>query len=597
MCGFIGFLSLNGSLPRHSMSSGLRQLVNRGPDAFGEWIGDGVYLGHRRLAILDIDARSNQPFLSDCSRYAIVFNGEIYNYLSLRDKLLNRGIILKTNSDTEVLLYLYILEGEQMLAQLRGMFAFVVFDNFMKRAFVARDPYGIKPLFYSQQSEGFIFSSQVRAILETGLVSKDPCPVGQAGFWMLGSIPEPNTWFEHIKSFPVGSYAYVDNGHLGEINRWWDISDCWRSSLKSDSPDDHVYRATKEALMESVAAHLVSDVPIGIFLSGGIDSGALAGLISDLGVRNLHGVTLAYEEFLNTPNDEAPLAAKLASHYGINHHVRYVRYDEFLSDLPGIISAMDQPSIDGVNTWYASKGIAELGLKVVISGVGGDELFQGYGSFRDLPRLVSRWSALNRLPGVLSLARASASLQAWRTGNQRWHHFPDWAGSIEGAWWLRRGLFSPLELPKLMGEELAAEGLAGFSPRLWLSNMSGQLPNEGILAVGQIESTTYLRNQLLRDSDWASMYHSVELRTPLVDAWLLRDLQPYLGSFYRFPNKRLLAEAPNRKLPVELITRKKTGFGIPVKNWLSTGSGKKTNRGGPSQAWARELVGLYEASI
>jgi len=565
----------------------------RGPDAAGAWHDDGVWLGHRRLAILDLDSRSNQPFHSACGRYVIVFNGEIYNFATLRVELAARGVQFRTTSDTEVLIALYQTDGIEMLQRLRGMFAFVIWDRIAKRAFAARDPYGIKPLYVAQTARGVVLGSQVRALLATGQVSDAPCARGQAGFWLLGSVPEPFTWYRDIQALPSGHYAWVDEGRMSKPKSWCNIADAWRDAPPVLPPPSEVQERTGAALRASVAAHLVADVPVGVFLSGGIDSGSLAGLMVEAGARDLQGITVAYDEFAGTHNDEAPVAANLAAHYGIRHHVRRVTRSEFAADLPRILAAMDQPSVDGVNTWYASKAVAELGLKVVVSGVGGDELFQGYSSFRQLPRLVSAWQPASRVPGAMKIARAAMGFQARRSGNARWRHMPDWARSMAGAWWLRRGLFSPSELPALMGLELAAEGLQGFSPEAWVGEMSGPIAVDRKLAVGQIESTTYLRNQLLRDSDWASMDHSVELRAPLVDAWLLRDVQPLLRAFAQFPNKRLLAEAPAKQLPEALIERPKTGFGIPIRQWL-TSMGNADTRSGASNAWAHEVARVYE---
>ena len=339
----------------------------------------------------------------------------------------------------------------------------------------------------------------------------------------------------------------------------------------------------------------MADVPVGIFLSGGIDSAALAGLMIDAGATNLQGVTVAYDEFAGSPRDEAPTAALVASHYNIKHHVRRVTGDEFERDLPRILAAMDQPSVDGINTWYASKAVAELGLKVVVSGVGGDELFQGYSHFRTLPYLVSTWSGASLLPGVKSLARSIMKRVAERRGDGRWNQAPDWAMSIEGAWCLRRGLFSLADLPFLMGPELAAAGLRGFYPNDMVAAVCGTLSTNSAMALSQIESTFYLRNQLLRDSDWASMDHSVELRTPLVDAWLIQELQPLLSEFHKFPNKMLLAMAPSRPLPQAVMRRPKTGFGIPIQKWL--GRRAEESAGGHSRSWAREIGRAYTDSV
>lgn len=590
MCGLIGFFAAPGSVLRpDDVAVSMKRMVPRGPDAGGMWQDDGVILGHRRLAILDLDPRANQPLLSPCGRYVIAYNGEVYNFRDLRRELEAGGAAFQTTSDTEVLLALFASEGEAMLSRLRGMFAFVIWDRIEQRGFAARDPYGIKPLYYASTQDGVLVASQVKALLATGRISRAPDARGQAGFWLMGSVPEPHTWYRDIRALPAGHCAWIDKGRVGAPRCWWDIGAVWRNAPAAQLPDDEVRVRVADALRASVTAHMVSDVPVGVFLSGGIDSGALAGLMH-AGVKNLQGITIAFSEFAGKHEDEVPSAASIAARYGIAHHVRHVTQNEFEADLPRILDAMDQPSIDGINTWYASKAVAERGLKVVVSGVGGDELFQGYSSFRQLPALVSAWSPLSSLPLAMTLARAIFGLRARRTGVVRWRHFPEWSRSISGAWWLRRGLFSPIELPALMGDELALEGLRGFEPEAWVQEMSGPLALDSRMAVGQMESTGYLRNQLLRDSDWASMDHSVELRTPLVDAWLLRDLQPALASFRTFPGKRLLAEAPAIALPREIVERRKTGFGIPLGRWLRGSPGSASV---DSQGWSRRLVSAY----
>ena len=590
MCGLIaGFsaASISGSAVRAALDA----MHRRGPDAEGEWREEGVYLGHRRLAILDLDARAAQPMFSACGRYAIVFNGEIYNFRVLRQELEARGVAFRTTSDTEVLLELFAAEGEAMLGKLHGMFALVIWDRMARRAFAARDPYGIKPLYVATVAGGVLLASQVKALMATGLVSRAPDPHGQAGFWMLGSVPEPHTWYRDIQAVAAGQCLWIEAGRVVTVRRWQDIGDVWRTAAHvAPMPLDEVREQVRLALRESIARHLVADVPVGVFLSGGIDSGALAGLMAEAGARDLVGVTIAYDEFRGRHEDEAPVAAQIAAHYGIRHRVRRVGREEFLADLPRILAAMDQPSIDGINTWYASKAVAELGLKVVVSGVGGDELFLGYGSFRQLPRLVAYWSRLARIPGAMPLARLAAEMRARRSGNRRWRAAPQWAQTLAGAWWLRRSVCSPEELCERMDAGMAAEALRDFAAENWVAAMAGPLAADRTLALAQIESMSYLRNQLLRDSDWASMDHSVELRTPLVDAWLLQHVQPCLSRFKAFPNKRLLANAPRKPLPREIIERRKTGFAIPVERWLREAG---LNDGPGWQGWMRQLAGEW----
>lgn len=587
MCGLIAAFARNGVSPA-GVTLALAAMQPRGPDGEGLWQEGGVALGHRRLAILDLDARAAQPMQSADGRYLIVFNGEIYNFRDLRRELEREGHTFRTESDTEVLLALFARDGEAMLDKLHGMFAFVVWDRQARRAFAARDPYGIKPLYVAKTGNGIMLASQVKALLASGQVAHDPDPEGQAGFWLLGSVPEPRTWYRDIQAVPAGHFAWIAEGAVQRMVCWHDIGQVWRNAESMGERDDaNVVASVRAALRESVARHLVADVPVGVFLSGGIDSGALAGLMVEAGTRDLQDVTIAYDEFAGSHQDEAPAAAALARHYGIRHHVRRVTREEFLADLPRILASMDQPSIDGINTWYASKAVAELGLKVVVSGVGGDELFQGYRSFRQLPALVSRWRKLSSLPGALALGRLAGNLQARRTGNARWRHAADWLRSLEGAYLLSRGLFAPDAYPAEADMTVFAQG---FDPVAHVAAMTGPLPADPRLALGQIESMTYLRNQLLRDSDWASMAHSVELRTPLVDAHLLTQLQPLLPSFARFPGKSLLAQAPEKPLPEAIRQRRKTGFGIPVSRWLAEG-GIAANDG--SRSWARYVARVW----
>jgi asparagine synthase (glutamine-hydrolysing) len=536
---------------------------------------------------------------SDDKRYVIVFNGEIYNFREIRQSLKVKGDVFHTQSDTEVLLMLYRREGEAMLSRLRGMFAFAIWDRETRSLFMARDPYGIKPLYMARCKHGWLFASQVKALLASGIVGTEPDALGQAGFWLFGSVPEPHTWFRDISALPAGTWCRISNeGLLTGPHRYWDISDAWREAPECRTNILEVQEIIRTAMNESVKHHLVADVPVAVFLSGGIDSGSLAGLMKDSGAKSIQGVTIAFNEFKGKHEDEVPVASAIARQYGINHHVRTVTQQEFETDLPSIMAAMDQPSIDGINTWFASKAVAELGLKVVISGVGGDELFYGYPSFQQLPKLVSRWKMLAQIPGMRSVTNQVLALAASRSGNARWRWLTRQASSLHGAYWLRRGLFAPDELIGLMGKKLGAEALSHLDPASMVNSMVGSLSDDPMAAVGQLESMVYLRNQLLRDSDWASMAHGVELRTPLVDAWLLRDLMPVLKSFARLKGKTMLAASPLRPLADEIVNRVKTGFGIPMGNWnnkkLSIADGEhvstQTQGGVDSRRWAQSVA-------
>jgi asparagine synthase (glutamine-hydrolysing) len=537
----------------------------RGPDAAGVWAGDGVVLGHRRLAILDLDSRANQPMVSNDGRYIITFNGEIYNFRELRRALEVGGVALRTTSDTEVLLELFAREGERMLPRLRGMFAFGIWDVHTRELFIARDPYGIKPLYYVRTRDGLLFSSQVKALIASDLVSTEREPGGLVGFYLWGSVPEPWTLYRDIFALPAGHWLKVRAGVPDTPQCWYDIRTHWQGE-PCEMPRDDLKEWVRQAVADSVRAHLVADVPVSVFLSGGIDSSVLAALASEMGAQ-IEGITIRFEEFRGHHRDEAPVAARIAAHYGLTHHVRAVSRAEFDEDLPRILQAMDQPSIDGVNTWFASKAVAERGYKVVLSGLGGDELFCGYPSFQQVPKVAALGRAVAAIPGARALLRAPCSYFAIKRSQPKLAGAPTFMGCLEGIYFLRRCLFLPEELPALIGVDMTRAGLerlGGFPPGMTRARAMG-----GASAVGLLESTLYLRNQLLRDSDWASMAHSLELRTPLVDATLLARLAPYVPAFTGGVGKAMLAQSPDQPLPESIINRPKTGFELPMEKWLT----------------------------
>ncbi|MDA8691952.1 asparagine synthase (glutamine-hydrolyzing), partial [Candidatus Pseudothioglobus singularis] len=583
-------LNLNSCISRMSDA-----MSSRGPDYYGNWLSDDGILafGHRRLSIIDIDERSNQPMHSNDHRYVIVFNGEIYNYLTLRKELQGNGYEFKTKSDTEVILALYSFEGDKMLSKLKGMFSIAIWDNLLESLFLARDSYGIKPLYIASSKFGWLFASQVKALLASEIVSKEKDIEGQKSFWLLGSVAEPFTWFKDISSLPAGSWLKIKpDQKFDGPHKFCDIGDCWRSKRILGSKKD-IKAKVRFDLLESIKRHLVADVPIAVFLSGGIDSAALAALMLESGIDNLIGVTVTYDEFKGKLDDEAPAAKIIAKHYGIKHHIKRVTKNEFLQDLPLILKDMDQPTIDGINTWYASKAVSELGIKVVVSGVGGDELFLGYNSFKQLPKLVNMMRGIYKIPGGKNIANKVADLQAIRKSNPRWRYAPTWLQNLSLAWLLRRSIYTPDELSGLI-DGLNNDLSKDFIVEDWLGERVGQLSDAPELQLAQIESMVYLRNQLLRDSDWASMSHSIELRTPLVDSKLLKNLAPLMPLFKNFPKKSLLSNSPAKSLPNSIKKKKKTGFSIPVEQWLFD-EGLIKEKG--SRSLAQFFASSYDSNI
>ena len=421
MCGINGIFAYNpcAGIPTDTELLATREAMRaRGPDGAGAWwSGDRrCGLGHRRLAILDLSERAVQPMASGDGRYVVTFNGEIYNYPSLRKELEAEGVVFRSTSDTEVLLHLFARDGATMVHRLRGMYAFAIWDSIARRLFLARDPYGIKPLYTANDGWTFRFASQVKALLAGGAVSRDPEPAGLVGFHLFGSVPEPFTLYREIRALPAGHSQWVDAAGPREPEPFARLAAILADGARKAAPASELRERVRVGVSDSVRAHLLADVEVGIFLSAGVDSGSLLGLMRDAGQSNIRAITLAFEEFAGSHEDEAPLAARVARHYGASHVVRRVGKKEFDDDLPAIFDAMDQPSIDGVNTWFVSKAAKEAGLKVALSGLGGDELLAGYPSFLDLPRWRRRFGPLAAVPGLGRLARGLALTFAPRLG-------------------------------------------------------------------------------------------------------------------------------------------------------------------------------------
>jgi asparagine synthase (glutamine-hydrolysing) len=568
-------------------------MAARGPDGKGEWIAPDrrIGFGHRRLSIIDLSSAAAQPMASADGKLVVTYNGEAYNHRELRSQLEARGRTFRTQSDTEVLLHLYAEKGADMVHDLRGMFAFAIWDAERRSLFLARDPYGIKPLYYSDDGWTFRFASQVKALVAGGTITKDPDPAGVTGFFLFGSVPEPFTTHHAVRSLPAGTTLKVDRAGTGSPARYHSIAACYRRGDTGPAPSGPAQASLRQALLDSVKCHLVADVPVGAFLSAGIDSGALVGLMRDAGAVDVQTITVGFEEFAGKPSDESQLARKVAAHYGTRHTTRMVSRAEFEADLPPLIDAMDQPSIDGVNTWLVSKAAHELGLKVAISGLGGDELLGGYASFRDVPRWVRAFALPSRLPLLGRVVREIGSRLASAVGaNPKAAGLVELGGTTAGAYLLKRGLFMPWELASVLPRDVVSEGLRRLAPINLLGAALQPRPPTAFGQVATLESAFYMRNQLLRDADWASMAHSIEVRVPLVDCALLSAFAPLAGAFGERTGKELLATAPSRPLPEQIVRRPKTGFTTPVETWMQ----ERARAGRPLTAtpsrapWARD---------
>ncbi len=564
-------------------------MVRRGPDGVGLWISadNRVGLAHRRLSIIDLSDAGAQPMTDADCQTIVTFNGEIYNYQALRGELKAKGFRFRSTSDTEVLLHLYTDRGVEMVNALRGMYAFAIVDKRKNGMFLVRDPFGIKPLYYSDDGKALRFASQVKALIASGRVDSSPDPAGRAGFFLWGHVPEPFSMHRGVRALPAGAAMWIGGDGKRTLKLGRSIPDIYAGAEEAGANRDT--RVNREELrrlfLDSVQHHLVADVPVGVFLSAGLDSTTLAALAAELN-GNLHTVTLGFDEFKGTENDETNLAAAVARQFGTNHKTVWVSRQDFESEYTRIFAAMDQPSVDGVNSYFIAKAATEAGLKVALSGLGGDELLGGYASFGEIPRLVSALSHLGRFPRIGRGFRRVAAQFLKRFTSPKYAGLLEYGGSYEGAYLLRRGLFMPWELTDIMDPDAARAGWDALQPMLRLRETVGKIQNP-YFKVSALEMCWYMRNQLLRDADWASMAHSLEVRVPLVDWTLLTALAPMLASSRR-PTKRNMVATTSRPVPDAVVRRPKTGFAVPVQDWLLRRDPSRSGRG--LRGWAREVA-------
>jgi asparagine synthase (glutamine-hydrolysing) len=611
MCGIAVIFQHHSDDPvsREEMRRMLDRMQRRGPDGEGQWYSpdDRVGLGHRRLAIIDLTEDGAQPMRSADGNCVITFNGEIYNHLELRRELEAKGRRFRSASDTEVLLQMFEEYGEAMLGRLRGMFAFAIWDQAKRRLFLARDPFGIKPLYYADDARTFRAASQVKALLAGGAINRNPDPAGQASFFLWGHIQDPHTLYRSIRALPAGACMWITDYGPRVPKTYCSIPNLLAAASENHSPlreADHSPLATRHsplrsALLDSVRHHLIADVPVGVFLSSGIDSTTLAALAAECG-GTLRTVTLGFEEFKGTANDEVPLAEEVARHYGAEHCTIWVTREDFQREWSRLLEAMDQPSIDGVNSFFVSHAAAQAGLKVALSGLGGDEFFGTYPSFRQVPRMVRALAPLRALQPVFRATRVAAAPVLQRYTSPKFAGLLEYGGRWSGAYLLRRSLFMPWELPGLLGAERAEEGWDELAI-LTRADLTVEPVADPYLKVSALEMCWYMRHQLLRDTDWASMDHSIEIRTPFVDVELLKNLVPLLVGPDR-PNKRALAATPEKKLPDAILNRPKTGFNTPVREWLISSQGQSALNSHPStsprglRGWARMIHEHFAAN-
>jgi len=590
MCGITGVFAYSPSAPaidRNELRRVRDHMQARGPDGLGEWFSDDgrLGLGHRRLSIIDLSENASQPMRSDDGRYVVIFNGEIYNYRELRKALGEKNHVFRTQSDTEVLMHLYAEKGTAMLQDLRGMFAIAIWDNVARTLFLARDVFGIKPLYFADDGKTFRFGSQVKALLQAGL-DRTPEAAGHAGFFLWGSVPEPYTLYKSIRALPPGHGMLIGENGAAQAIPFCSVGDVLAEAAHSSIRGDRqtALHEIANAIHESVIAHQVADVPVGVFLSSGLDSCLIASAAM-LGGTNINTMTLGFLEYAGTDDDEVPIAEEIAKIFNTHHHSLITSRRDFENEREQILLAMDQPSIDGVNTWFVARVAAQMKLKSALSGIGGDELFASYPSFRQVPMLVNKLGWLGKANGLAVAARKLATPFFSRFGSPKWAGLLEYSPDLGSAYLLRRSLFAPWELASVMDPEMARAGWAQLQEESSLQQCTKSIDNDR-LAVSALEMNFYMRNQLLRDADWAGMAQSLEIRLPLLDIKLLRSVAPWLA---RFPDigKAEIANIAAPRLPKHVLKRPKTGFSIPIKEWVKPHDRSRHERG--LRGWAKSV--------
>lgn len=562
MCGIAGIITIGGTVAPEQLDRAVYALVHRGPDDSGTVILRTPFaeigLGNRRLAILDLSPLGHQPMQDPATGNWIVYNGEIYNFRAVRTELEAKGTRFLSNSDTEVLLQAYATWGEDFLGRLRGMFAFALWDAKNERLFIARDPMGIKPLYYYAADGKFLFSSEIRSLLATGLVPRKLDAAGLFNYLTFGSAYDPITMIEGVTALEAGHTLTWAQGRVRKKKYW---------SLLPSSPAISRPLNLRAELEEAVRLQLVSDVPVGVFLSGGIDSSGLVALLSRSGNVDLNTFSIVFKE---AEFSEQQFSREVATRFKTQHHELLVSQQDFLDCVPAALQAMDQPTMDGLNTFLISRKTREAGVKVVLSGLGGDEMFAGYSSFRTVPemeRFARRWKLLPKFLQKLSGQVYGAAFDGSDRTAKLSALMCDGAAVIH-PYFLSRMLFLPQTRNELLGSNGNSAAQRAARPLRQVLEESSAL--DAVNRVSYLESRCYMLNTLLRDSDVMSMAHGLELRVPLIDHKLAEAVMRIPGSAKINAGipKPLFVKALGDDLPANIVHRPKRGFTLPLEDWL-----------------------------
>jgi asparagine synthase (glutamine-hydrolysing) len=608
ICGAIGFDSKEaGELAVRRM---LAAIVHRGPDEEGFLNATPVVAGSRRLSIIDLPGGS-QPIWNEAETLAVVYNGEIYNFRELRQELQSHGHSFRTNSDTEVIVHAYEQWGDTCPSKLRGMFAFAVIEmpqgrnGRATRVFLARDPLGIKPLYYGSTGSSFLFSSEVRSLLASGHVARQLAAQAVSAYLLFGSACEPMTMVEEVFSLPPGHSMMIRVGERVEATEpkcYWDfVNDSKHFQERQSSPNSSLSsdrsacaREVRSLLEDAVRKHLIADVPVGVFLSSGVDSTALAALAARV-QGGIHTFTVAFPDI---EFSEAEVARATAARLGTDHRELSLSGSEMVEKLDEAIAAFDQPSMDGINSYFVSWAARQAGLKVALSGLGSDELFGGYSSFRATSQVARIQKMARFFPrsvrgfGANTMKKSKTyrgSRDAFRKATAAWLD----PSALPHAYFFTRTLFTTQTVAALLRGDTASRSETSWFQ--WLSQATREAAKmDAFTQVSWLELRSYMANTLLRDTDAMSMHHSLEVRVPFLDGPLVEKVLSLPEAIKSDPTrpKRLLIEAMGDLLPKEIAMQKKRTFTFPWENWLRGKLGDRVSAG--LQDWSPALKSQFD---
>ena len=587
MCGIAGIVAADAGRLEVALAAMVAAQVHRGPDDEGTFLtgfGRGFLgLGHRRLSILDLSRAGHQPMIHPGTGDVLVYNGEIYNFRSLRAELEGCGERFQSTSDTEVLLHALARWGAEALERLEGMYGLAFYRRSENKVLLARDPIGIKPLYWARTPSALLFASEVRAILASGMVAGAHDLDAVAGMLAYGSVQEPLTVFREIRSVPAGCWVEVSPDHdrvyrTGPVTRHWAFPDI------APTGDREAVARTREVVEAAVASHLVSDVPVGVFLSSGLDSTVVTALARKTSDR-LQTFTVDFTD--NRDYGEAGLARETARRFGVGHTTIDLSAEHALAAVPDWLAALDQPSLDGLNTYVISRAVRGAGIVVALSGQGGDELFGGYPSFADVPSLWRKFRLARRLPrGLRRQAARALSIGRPRAWGDKLQDMAATGGDLRALYLQRRRNLSNRQMRALGFRE--SDAAPGFMPAPEIADCRID-PADPIATVSRLETRYYLGNTLLRVGDESGMANSLEIRVPMLDRRVLDAVLACPGPIRlpdARPNKHLLRQAFAEHLRPEPTAQGKRGFVLPVARWM----------GGPLRELCERALGALRHS-